>query len=138
MFVFCFSSTVPKKAVLNELVSKGHQLSLEIISIHAHSVHVFSSTHTATSLEAVGLHKCTQLANARDLFRDELNQNWHTLHGYTGESSLRDILEGQPLYITKRSQENDKECVLDGRCSGQEDQWFSEYVRTMRVLIDLL
>lgn len=115
--------------MLHELVSSGHHMSLEIISTHLYTVHVLSSAHNVSSLEAIGLHKCTQLANVRDLFREELSQNWHKLHDYTGELLLGDKLEELPLYVTKRSEEKYVECVLNGNCAGQEDQWFTEYVR---------
>jgi hypothetical protein len=81
-------------------------------------------------LEAVGLYGCTRLANTRDLFRNELTQNWHKLRDYAGEwirGSLEGELEEQPSHVVRRSEDIDEECSLNGKCDGQEDKWFTEY-----------
>ena len=118
-----------------KLLTGGHQLALEIISTHADIVHVLSSEHNYTSLESVGLYNCTRLASARDLFRKELSQNWRKLQHNKAElllqGSLDNTLKWQPHHVTKRSSregDQDSDCVLNGRCSGQEDEWFTEYV----------
>ena len=93
-------------------------------------MHVLTGAHTAASLESVGLSGCVRLAAVRDLFRHELQQNWHKLsdrsQGWLRGSLLSEI-EGQPHRVEQRSTD-DKKCVLNGECSGEEDHWFTEYV----------
>lgn len=129
MLVF---STRPDGDTLLELLSNGHHHSLEVISTHVHTVHVLSSNHDLKSLQGVGLSGCTPLTSTRDLFRDELMQNWHKLQDNAGEwiqTSISDILQEQPPLVAKRSIDNNRGCVLSGKCDGLEDQWFTEYVR---------
>lgn len=95
-----------------------------------HTVHVHTTVHNSTSLDDVGLKGCTQLANLTDLFRAELSQNWHKLQYNTEETFVHDADLDQLHRIPRQSREYDKECVLNGKCDGKEDQWFNEYVRT--------
>lgn len=97
-----------------------------------HTVHVLSSNHDSKSLQSVGLSSCTPLTSLKDLFQDELIQNWHKLQGNAGEwiqESISNTLEEQPPRYAKRSVDDNKECVLSGKCDGLEDEWFTEYVR---------
>ena len=132
IFFFTFRhSDPPDENVLNDLIRSSHQLGLEIVSASAHSVHVYTDAHDdAATLERIGLKRCVRLAELQELFKQELKQNWHKLSDTTGESfrgSLLEEIEEQPLRIERRSTD-DKECVLDGKCDGGEDHWFTEYV----------
>ena len=129
---FLYFSSTPNRETLHELLSNGHRLALEVISVHSHTVHVLSSTHNPASLQHAGLSGCTLIASAQDLFRNELAQNWHKLQENLGEwvrSALVEdlLLQGQTPCVVRRSLGN-RECVLTGKCDGQEDHWFTEYV----------
>ena len=120
-------SDAPDSDGLHDLILRGHKLGLEIVSAGTDSVHVYTDAHSAESLEEVGLGQCVRLAGVRDLLRNELRQNWHKLNHRTEDSSLLEEIEGQPHHIEQRSTE-DSECVVDGKCNGKEDKWFTEYV----------
>ena len=133
---FALPSNTPGSDTLHQLISRGHQYGLEILSAGPHTVHARSTAHNTSTLDGVGLRNCSQLASLRNLFRAELNQNWDKLRLNTAESfhsSFEGLIKQQTSRIAKRSRKNDRktQCVLSGKCDGKEDWWFTEYVRTL-------
>ena len=130
MLIIILCSESPEGDELHDLIARSHRLGLEIVSAASgHSVHVYTTTHDAESMDDIGLKQCVCLAGLHDLFRQELKQNWGKLSHSAGDwlrGSLLEEIEEKPLRIERSTEDSD--CVLDGKCGGKEDHWFTEYV----------
>ena len=108
-------------------------------------MHILSSSHNITSLEQLGLSQCSVLANIRDMVVGELKENSNTLQHTLGEWVSSEVAEELfPDGIQQRLSSNvhtdakrstqSRDCMLSGKCDGQEDSWFTEYVSKLYIL----
>lgn len=131
MIYFAFSTKLDQKT-LDDLQSRGHIHSLVVLSAHRDTADILSSTHSLSSLQHLGLLDCTELANVQDLVTAELTENVRKLQHHVGEwmSSSETMTEVLAQHAVRRSVHN-RACTLTGQCGGEEDTWFTEYVRTL-------
>ena len=136
--LFTFSTKLDQKT-LDDLQSRGHMHGLVVFSAHRDTVDILSSTHSLTSLQHLGLLDCIELANVQDLVMAELTENFHKLQHNVGEwvASSETMTEMLGQHAMRRSVHK-RECTLTGQCDGEEDTWFTEYVRKLYCLFILL
>lgn len=125
-------STKLDQKTMDDLQSRGHMHGLMVLSAHRDTADILSSSHSLTSLQQLGLLDCTVLANVHDLVLAELTENLHKLQHHVGEwiASSEVVAERLAQHAVRRSVHR-RECALSGQCSGGEDTWFTEYVRSM-------